>query len=210
MIGDFNDREGELLDATFEIYNLRLSIPKRKKILSCCTNRVDKFNRYEYPGDYIFTSDPEITTYYDKPPGYDKVLMSDHDPILLEIRYEMPPTATGIVDVVGTFVGIQFDELDPDGLYSLARQYVCDEELGWNIDKPHSWFTFGLKPHVTLGFEFRNYSKQKVKVKFGKIIRNVDEGSRWIMIEATLPKPFKSDSCGSYDCHLTIGQEKIY
>jgi len=202
MLGDFNDNEGTLLNQSFKIFGLSVSIPNQKKVISCCTDV-----GYTDPGDYIFVSDPQNVTYYDLPPKYNRDidLMSDHDPVSLKYGYSVPESLVGTIEIVGTFVGIQFDNLDPDGLFSIAQDYVQTEQLGWKISKPRSWFTLGLKPHVTLGKQFMKNVGEKVQVKFGKIIRSIDEKSYWVMISVTLPTPY---SCGSYTCHLTIGQER--
>lgn len=79
MVGDFNDFKGTLLNQSIDIFGHQLMIPGMMSIPTCCAD-----SQYQYPGDYIFTSNYKWK-YYGYPPNYSRgnPVISDHDPVVL-------------------------------------------------------------------------------------------------------------------------------
>ena len=79
MVGDFNDFKGTLLKQSIDIFGHHLTIPRMMSIQTCCAD-----SQYQYPGDYIFTSNYKWK-YYGYPPNYTRghPVISDHDPVVL-------------------------------------------------------------------------------------------------------------------------------
>lgn len=209
MTGDFNDDTGSLLKETLNVFGMSLKIPNGKNLLTCCTD-----SKYVLPGDYIFTTGDVI--YYGLPQGYDrnKILMSDHDPVLLTLKLDTTTQketfklegmkAQGIIKTSGSYVEIQF-KLDQDILEHMAREYVKQKNLGWNVRRPYAWTDYDSMPHVTLSSDMSKYVGRTVDATFGKLYHFTDNGTRWIAVEANLPKPYRCE----YECHMSIGQQRI-
>jgi hypothetical protein len=209
MTGDFNDDTGSLLKETLSMFGMNLRIPNGKKLLTCCTD-----SKYMLPGDYIFTTGD--ITYYGLPQGYNgnDILMSDHDPVVLTLKMNVATSketfklegtkVQGIVKTSGSYVEIQL-KLDQDLLENMAREYVKEKNLGWNVRRPYAWTDYDSMPHVTLTSNMSKYLNRTVDVTFGKTHHFVDGKTRWIAVEAFLPKPYTCD----YECHMSIGQQRM-
>lgn len=203
ILGDFNDYGTKLGESGFKAFGFEMKVPSLVK--TCCTN-----SNYKYPGDYIFDSK--------KNPGYyglpiesnnsigKNILMSDHHPIILldEKISILGQTYEGVINTSGTYVEIQLD-INQNLLESMALEYVEKHKLGWKIRKPRAWTDYNSMPHVTLHSSFVKNKGQKVKVKLGETYHFVAGSSRWVAISASLPSPFKCE----YECHMSIGQERI-
>lgn len=199
IVGDFNDDGEKLGKSGFKAFGFEMKVPSLVK--TCCTD-----SNYKYTGDYIFDS-KKNPGYYGLPLNYDEsVLMSDHHPIvLLDDKVSiLGQTYEGIINTSGTYVEIQLN-IDQNLLESMARDYVEKHKLGWKIRKPRAWTDYDSMPHVTLHSSFVKNKGQKVKVKLGEPYHFVAGSSRWVVISASLPPPFKCE----YECHMSIGQERI-
>jgi hypothetical protein len=113
-------------------------------------------------------------------------------------------TIYGKIAAIGSTVQIQFPNLNQDAIVDLARHYVADKKLGWDIRKPYAWTDYGTVPHVTIKSEFITDVGKTVTVTIGKIYHFVSE-SRWVALDVHLPPPYACD----YECHLSIGQERL-
>jgi len=112
-------------------------------------------------------------------------------------------TLKGVVVASATHVEIRLSSLDEDKLVELARSYVAEKKLGWNVRKPYVWTEQHTGPHVTIDSKFRGNAGDTVLVTLESIYHFVSE-SRWVAINVRLPAPYKC----VYECHLSIGQER--
>jgi hypothetical protein len=114
-----------------------------------------------------------------------------------------------IVGVVGshTFNKKAFE----DELFELAQAYVQKhkqkqtELKKWEIEKPFAWM-YG-SAHMTLDAKYSDALGKDFNLTFGKPYHFQTTTSRWIVlpVEHTFPEY----TC-AYECHVSIGQERIY
>lgn len=120
-----------------------------------------------------------------------------------------PNILQGVVDLSdgeGDFVQVRLDSKLEDALFGLAKDYVKEKELGWNIEKPLSWTEYkDGGPHVTLSTNMKKYIGKSATVKVSSVpFHFTTDTSRWIALPVMLPPFLKC----KYDCHISIGQEK--
>lgn len=112
---------------------------------------------------------------------------------------------TGKIQTSGSYVEIQFPQLDQDQLFLLAQDYVGSKGLKWEIRKPYAWTDYDSMPHITLHPSMKKYFGEDVTVRLGEIYHFTAGRSHWVVVHADLPSKFKCE----YACHLSIGQRRI-
>lgn len=111
----------------------------------------------------------------------------------------------GRVTRSGDYVQIRLLNVDEDALVDIARQYVRDNNLRWNIRKPYAWTDYGTGPHISLRPDMKRYVGDIVPVRLKYIYHFVAPPSRWVAIEVELPPKYRCE----YECHISIGQQRI-
>jgi hypothetical protein len=102
------------------------------------------------------------------------------------------------------FVMIRVQQMDENELFAIAKQYLKEKNLPWNIRKPHSWTDYKAGPHVSLDKKMAKYSGEKVEVEIGTIFHFSSE-SNWVAVHAKLPPKFLCP----FGCHISIGQQRL-
>lgn len=115
----------------------------------------------------------------------------------------------GIIEVApGGFTMIRMPDLDGTELYTIAKNYVQEKKLGWNIQPPFAWTEKKTGPHITLDPSMAKYKGERVRVMIQNTITHFVDYSRWITLNVKLVGTAQKLKCGTGGCHISIGQQR--